>query len=94
MELRSPKSRASRSFLKKMVEEFKADEEAGLFDWSILEYFEEVNVRAILDSPEAFKEGREMLAKPGKFNTFKHYYHLGGWPLVKKVIASKARRMK
>lgn len=81
-------------FLKKMVEEFKADEEAGLFDWSILEYFEEVNVRAILDSPEAFKEGREMLAKPGKFNTFKHYYHLGGWPLVKKVIASKARRMK
>lgn len=45
----------------------------------------------MLDSPEAFKEGREMLAKPGKFNTFKHYYHLGGWSLVKKVITSKKR---
>ena len=63
-----------------------------MFDWSALEYFEEVNVRAILNSPEAFVEGREKLAKPGKINTFKHYYHLGGWPLVKKVLVAKAQK--
>ena len=81
-----------KQFLIRMTEEFKADEQAGLFDWSALEYFEEVNVRAILNSPEAFVEGREKLAKPGKINTFKHYYHLGGWPLVKKVLVAKAQK--
>lgn len=76
-------------FLVRAMQEFREDEAKGLFDWSLLEYFEEVNLRAMLDSPEAFQEGRANLAKPGKLNTFKHYYRLGGLPLVKKVITSK-----
>ena len=76
-------------FLVHAMQEFREDEAKGLFDWSLLEYFEEVNLRAMLDSPEAFQEGRANLAKPGKLNTFKPYYRLGGLPLVKKVITSK-----
>lgn len=78
-------------FLPRAVDEFRADVEEGLVDWSLLEFWAEVNLRAMLESPDAFVEGRAQLAKPGKFNTFKHYYRLGGWPLVLKVLKSKSR---
>jgi len=29
--------------------------------------------------------------KPGKLNTFKHYYRLGGMRLVAKVLAEKSK---
>lgn len=77
------------SFLKVAAEELKNDISSGDLDWSLFEPWSEADLRAMIESPEAFQESRGENLKPGKLNTFKRYYRLGGFPLIVKLLRYK-----
>ncbi len=81
-------------FLAHASEEFAADIEAGKVDLSLFEPWAEADLNALVRSVELFKRCRDDVKAPGKLNTFRHYYRLGGWPLIFKVLASKSKRGK
>lgn len=80
------------SFLERASEEFAADLAAGDIDFGRFELWAEADLRALIDSPETFREIREACAAPSKLNTFRHYHAVGGWPLVMKLLKSKLGR--
>lgn len=77
------------SFLKVAAEELKNDIATGDLDWSLFEPWSEADLRAMVENPEAFQESRGENLKPGKLNTFKRYYRLGGFPLIAKLLHYK-----
>ena len=80
------------SFLKVAAEELKNDIASGDLDWSFFEPWSEADLRAMIEDPGAFQESRGENLKPGKINTFKRYYRLGGFPLIIKLIRYKQER--
>lgn len=76
-------------FLERAQKEFRADEAAGRIDYSLFEPWAEADLRALMESVERFRHCRDDFREPGKLNTFRHYYRLGGWALIGKVLASK-----
>lgn len=76
-------------FLEHVQDEFMKDDAAGKIDFSLFEPWAEADLKALMDSPDRFKNCRDDFREPGKLNTFRHYYKLGGLPLIGKVLASK-----
>ena len=76
-------------FLTRAADEFRTDLAAGNVDLSLFEPWAEADLRALLDSPDDFQAVRAKYAKTGKLNTFKHYYRLGGFPLIAKLAVWK-----
>lgn len=76
-------------FLQRAAEEFKADLAAGDVDLSLFEPWAEADLNALVANPAKFKQARAKYLRPGKFNTFMHYYSLGGFKLIRKVMAYK-----
>lgn len=77
------------SFLEVAAAEFKQDIASGDLDWSLFEPWSEADLRAMIENPQAFQESRGENLKPGKLNTFKRYYRLGGMPLIMKLLRYK-----
>ena len=46
----------------------------------------ETDLRLMVKSPRAYIDSRFDFKKPGKLNTFKHYFKIGGLPLVWRVL--------
>ncbi|MCI6566717.1 MAG: hypothetical protein MSA17_05115, partial [Collinsella sp.] len=46
----------------------------------------ETDLRLMIKSPRAYIDSRFDFKKPGKLNTFKHYFKIGGLPLVWRVL--------
>lgn len=76
-------------FLERAAAEFRTDLADGKVNLSLFEVWAEADLRALLDDPKVFEECRAKYAQAGKLNTFKHYYRLGGMPLVAKLLAAK-----
>lgn len=79
-------------FLSRAAEEFGEDIARGDVDFSLFEPWAEADLNALVNAPEKFRACRAQYLEPGKVNTFKHYYKLGGWPLIAKVISYKVGR--
>ena len=73
-------------FWKKASSELKADWDAGRFDLSLFDPRGETDLRLMVKSPRAYIDSRFGFKKPGKINTFKHYFKIGGLPLVWHVL--------
>ena len=73
-------------FWKKASPELKADWDAGRFDLSLFDPRGETDLRLMVKSPRAYIDSRFDFKKPGKLNTFKHYFKIGGLPLVWRVL--------
>lgn len=76
-------------FLKRASEELRADMESGVIDLSLFEVWAEADLRALISDSALFEKCRAKYAASGKLNTFKHYFALGGMPLVFKLIKQK-----
>ena len=77
------------AFLERFSTEFGEDMGAGRVDLSRFEPWAEADLKALVSSPETFRKCRDDVRSPGKLNTFKHYYRLGGLPLIIKVLKYK-----
>ena len=73
-------------FWKKASPELKADWDAGKFDLSLFDPRGETDLRLMIKSDRAYMDSRFDFKKPGKLNTFKHYFRIGGFPLVWRVL--------
>ena len=73
-------------FWEKASQELKADWDAGRFDLSLFDPRGETDLRLMIKSPRAYIDSRFDFKKPGKLNTFKHYFKIGGLPLVWRVL--------
>ena len=73
-------------FWEKASPELKADWDAGRFDLSLFDPRGETDLRLMVKSPRAYIDSRFGFKKPGKLNTFKHYFKIGGLPLVWRVL--------
>ena len=73
-------------FWEKASPELKADWDAGRFDLSLFDPRGETDLRLMVKSPRAYIDSRFDFKKPGKLNTFKHYFKIGGLPLVWRVL--------
>lgn len=80
-ELRAP-------FLNRASAELKADLDADGFDLDAMDVSERADLLAMAREPQMFAESRAFAA-PGKWNTFKRYYKLGGFRMVADVLKSK-----
>lgn len=78
-------------FLTRASKELASDIQTGVMDMSLFSVSEEADLRAMAYQPEAFAASRGALAQPGKLNTLRRYYRLGGVPLVGKLVASKLK---
>ena len=78
-------------FLARASKELASDIQTGVMDMSLFSVSEEADLRAMAFQPEAFAASRGALAQPGKLNTLRRYYRLGGAPLVGKLLASKLK---
>ena len=76
-------------FIERAAREFRDDIAVGKVDFSLFEPWSEADLLALVSDPEGFSSKRLEYTAPGKLNTFKHYYSLGGIRLVFKVIAYK-----
>jgi len=76
-------------FLERFSAEFRKDMEADRVDLSRFEPWAEADLKALVSSPETFRKCRDDVRSPGKLNTFKHYYRLGGLSLIVKVLKYK-----
>lgn len=79
-------------FLQHAATELKADIEAGRLDMTLFEPWAEADLRALIKKPDSFAKCRTEYAAPGKLNTFRHYFTLGGFPLVFKLLKNKAAK--
>ena len=79
-------------FLKHAAQELKADLDAGRIDLALFEPWAEADLRALIKDPETFAKCRTEYAAPGKLNTFKHYYRIGGLPLIVKLLKNKVAK--
>ena len=61
-------------------------------DLALFEPWAEADLRALIKKPETFAKCRTEYAAPGKLNTFKHYYRIGGLPLIAKLLKNKAAK--
>ena len=73
-------------FWEKASPELKADWDADRFDLSLFDPRGETDLRLMVKSPRAYIDSRFGFKKPGKLNTFKHYFKIGGLPLVWRVL--------
>lgn len=78
-------------FLEHASREFAADLERGDIDLSLFPAWTEADLYSLIRDPRGFGAAHDELMKPGKLNTFKHYYRLGGLRLVAKVLSEKSR---
>ena len=79
-------------FLKRAAQELKTDLDAGHVDLALFEPWAEADLRALIKEPETFAKCRTEYAAPGKLNTFKHYYRIGGLPLIVKLLKNKVAK--
>lgn len=79
-------------FLHHAATEFTNDLKEKRIDLSLFEPWAEADLRALIKSPETFAECRAKYALPGKLNTFKHYYRIGGLPLIFKLLKHKVAK--
>lgn len=79
-------------FLVYAANELRADLDRGDLDLSLFEPWAEADLHALLDDSENFQEVRAKFVKSGKLNTFRHYFKLGGFPLIFKLLAFKVNR--
>ncbi len=73
-------------FWEKASLELKADWDAGRFDLSLFDPRGETDLRLMVKSPRTSIDSRFDFKKPGKLNTFKHFFKIGGLPLVWRVL--------
>ncbi len=73
-------------FWERASKELKADWDAGRFDLSLFDPRGETDLRLMMKSPRAYIDTRDDFRKPGKLNTFKFYYRVGGFGLVWRVL--------
>lgn len=66
--------------------------DAGRVDLALFEPWAEADLRALIKDPETFENARTEYAAPGKLNTFKHYYRIGGLPLIAKLLKNKVAK--
>ncbi|MCI8469202.1 MAG: glycosyltransferase [Eggerthellaceae bacterium] len=81
-------------FFERASAEFRDDMARGDVDLALFEPWAEADLRAMLESPELFVRCRADAGTRGKLGAFRHYWRMGGLPLVMKVLRAKreARR--
>ena len=76
-------------FAVQIADEFNGDLAADRLDFGLFEPWAASDLKALMRDPIDFNEHRATFIAPGKLNTFKHYYRIGGFGLVAQVIACK-----
>ena len=77
-------------FLERASAELADDLAVGGFDLNDFEVSERADLLAMAKQPQLFAESRAYAA-PGKLNTFRRYFKLGGLSMVLEVLASKRK---
>lgn len=77
------------AFLERFADEFEQAQAEGVLDLALFEPWAEADLLAIMKSPQHFQRCRDAVSAPGKLNTFRHYYRIGGLPLIFKVLKYK-----
>ena len=85
-------SRFKLEFLQRASEELDGDLTSGRLDLALFEPWAQADLMALIQSPEAYNQYRLKYAQPGKLNTFRRYFSLGGLPLIAKMAKDKLRR--
>lgn len=81
-----------REFVERMSEDFNKEDAAGLTDYALFEPWKKADRKFIMERPELFHLQRTENAKPGKLNTAKRYYEVGGLPLLWEMVKNKFSR--
>lgn len=77
------------NFAVQIADEFNGDLAADRLDFGLFEPWAASDLKALMRDPIDFNEHRATFIAPGKLNTFKHYYRIGGFGLVARMIACK-----
>ena len=72
-----------------IADEFNGDPRGGPTRFRFVEPWAASDLKALMRDSIDFNEHRATFIAPGKLNTFKHYYRIGGFGLVAQVIACK-----
>lgn len=78
-----------REFVMRMAEDFRKEDAAGITDYDLFEPWKKADRKFIMDRPDLFHLQRTEHAKPGKLNTAKRYYEMGGFPLLLDMVKNK-----
>ena len=84
--------RLQSEFILRMAEDFNREDEAGITDLSLFEPWKRDDRAFIKAEPLLFHAQRTQQDKPGKLNTLKRYYRLGGLPFVMRAFSDKLHR--
>lgn len=79
------------SFVRRMAEDFIAEDQAGIVDYALLEPWKVVDRKAIIANPAAFYSEKERGAKHGKLATLGRCLRAGGPALALRAITAKMR---
>jgi glycosyltransferase involved in cell wall biosynthesis len=85
--------RLAEQFQIPFLERFKADfdraEVEGTIDFALFEPWKISELQSIRQSPILYHARRTSTDKQGKFGRARHYYQIGGFPLLAKVVKNK-----
>jgi hypothetical protein len=85
--------RLAEEFQIPFLERFKADfdraEAEGTIDLALFEPWKIPDLQSIRQSPARYHAQRTLTDRQGKFGRLRHYYRIGGLPLLAKIIKNK-----
>ncbi|MEG2533507.1 MAG: glycosyltransferase family 2 protein [Gordonibacter sp.] len=79
-------------FLRHMSKEFSADHAKGTIDYDLFEPWKIADLETILASPEQYHAQRSIDEGEGCMSKIRHYYGIGGFPLLTRIIREKLIR--
>lgn len=78
-------------FVRRMAEDFRVEDEAGVVDYGMFEPWKVVDRKAIVADPDAWHTEKERGAQHSKLGVLSRCFRAGGFPLVMRAIVSKVR---
>lgn len=86
----SPELRAE--FLPRFSEEFARDLDRGIVDMNLFEPWAAATLHAVVERPQAFERSQRWPVGKDKLSTLRHFYALGGAPLVCSILFGASSR--
>lgn len=86
----SPELRAE--FLPRFSEEFARDLDRGIVDMNLFEPWAAATLHAVVERPQAFERSQRWPVGKDKLSTLRHFYALGGVPLVCSILFGTSSR--
>lgn len=79
-------------FVQHASNEFKQDLHDGKVDLALFEPWAEADLFTLVNTPDDFSKNRSVTVPSGYLNVVRHYYRVGGVPLVAKMVNWRLRK--